>query len=318
MKFALFKKHLQNNSCENVYLLEGEDAYFQDKALNMIIDKTVTIYPELNITKLSNLTLKDITESINVLPFLSEKRAVIIKEYYPNAKDVENLKNIFDNKDSKTVLIISNAKKHIQFKKITNLIEIIDCSKEDTAILKIWIKAILKGQNIEIENSAAENLAIYCGNDMMKIDNEIGKLKLLDKDLITETDIEQNVNKDTEYKAYMLANAVAQKNKDVYNILKDFISKEDSGHSLYLLSSLYNNYKRMFYIKDSKSSKEKLSNDLNIKPYAVTMAQKATQSYSKQELKNAMEMIAESEYNIKKGSFQGDTALYYMVAKLLN
>lgn len=316
MKFSEFKKYLSNNSDDRIYLIEGDDSYFREKASEMLLKNINIAYPEINEARLNNPSVKDIEDNINILPFLSDKRIVIIKEFYPYPSEGILLKNIsFEN--SASVLLICNTKKHAEFNKLKENITVIDCSKEEPSVLKNWIKAIFNTFNKEIELSTAEMLAIYCGQDMMKVNNEISKLGMLDKTKITESDIEQNVSKDTDYQAYMLATKASEKKGDAFKIAQDFTSKGDTASSILLIMSLYSGYKRMFYAKDSKLDKQKLSLALGVKPYAVTMSGKAAAKYKKKELKEAMEMLADCDYKIKSGNMGGETALYYSVARLL-
>lgn len=317
MKFRDLKKYLTEKSNDSAFLIEGEDSYFREKATDMLTAYAVSAYPEMNTVVLSQPSPRDIADSMSVMPFLSEKRAVIIKEYYPSAFDAEEIKKSDFDGNPQSVLIISNSQKSAPLNKLQSRLCKVDCAKEEPAVLKHWIKTIFKSYGKEIDSFIAEKLAVYCGQDMMKISNEIKKLSVLDKAEITADDIEENVSKDADYQAYMLASAMAEKKGEAYGIMKDFLSKGDAGSSMILLMSLYSSYKRMFYVKDSKTSKEKLSDILGIKPYAVTMSGKAAARFNKEELGTAMQMLADCDYYIKSGNMGADTAIYYSAARLL-
>lgn len=309
MKFKELKRYLENKPDNPFFYLEGNDSYFREKAQEMIISCLVTGYQEMNVTRLNLPAAEQIYESCSVLPFMSEYRAVIVKEYYPSAQDVKKLANL---KLSGCILIISNSQNSL----IGNLNNIfVDCNKESVPVLANWITALLKAQNKQTDIHAASMLALYCGQDMMRITNEIKKLSSLPQIQITESDIEQNVAKEIEFQAYMLANAVTEGGKDVYRILGDFINK---GTENQLISSLYNNYKRMYYVKDSLQSNESLSKALKVKPYAVKMTAKAAKNYDKESLAGTLKLLADTEYKIKSGCMGVKNALYYTVATLLN
>jgi DNA polymerase III delta subunit len=315
LKFSELKKYIAEGLKDTFFLLEGEDGWFREKAADMIVNSAVTCYPEINFVRLKQPSAAEIEESLSVLPFLSEKRALLVKEYYPAPAEAEKLKNSVHLKGG-NVLIISNSQKNSLLNKIGEICRV-DCAKEEPYVLKNWIKTILKNEGMEINSDASEKLALYCGQDMVKISNEIKKLSMLGKAEITPEDIEENVSKDTEYQAYMLTSATTQKSGEVYNIIKDFTSKGDAGSSGALLGSLYSGYKRMFYAKDCLISNQALSELLEVKPYAVTMSGKAAAKYKKKELKNALNMINDCEYKIKSGNMDADTALYYSVTSLM-
>lgn len=316
MKFSELKKYLADNPSDNFYLAEGDDYFLRERAVNMIIEKTVTGCNELNITKLDNPAPRQIIESCSILPFMSEKRAVIIKDYYPKL-DIETLVKYDFKQNTGCVLIISNAVTGDIKKRLAKVYNFIDCGREDNIIVEKWITSMFRGRGKEIEPPAAALLSEYCSRDMTRINTEIEKLAVC-KSIITKTDIEDNVAKDIEFQIYMLAGAVAAKNGNAYEIIKDFALKGDSNYVQQLLMSLYSQFKRMFFIKDSKLSQGELSQVLNIKPYAVTMSAKTARAYSKKQLKQAIKLCAEADYNIKSGTTGAEAALYYVVASLIN
>ena len=317
MKFSQLKKYLESKPENAFFLIEGNDGYFREKAVAMITDCYVSAFSEMNVVKIVTPTTRLIDENCSILPFASEKRAVVIKEWYPSATELQALSNLNFDSYKSSVLIISNGEKNISLKKIDSY-TLIDCNREEIAVLARWITAMLKSQNKSIDEHTASMLALYCGQDMLKIDNEIKKLSNITSQIIFEKDIEENVAKDSDYQAYMFSNAVAVGDKKSYEILKDYISKGEASAFLQLLMSLYSNYKRMFYIKDSKLTKEQLSTALGIKPYAVSMTLKTAKLYSKEQLKKAMDMLADADYEIKSGNLSGETALYYAMAQLGN
>ncbi len=314
LKFADLKKYIASKPSDSTFILEGEDAYFREKGAEMITAAFVFAYPEINTAKLLQPSLRELAESLSMLPFLGGKRAVLVKEYYPPPSDIESLKKSLI-QGGESVLIISNMQKYPSFRALEGAV-ICDCSKEEPAVLKNWIKSIFNTQGKEISTDAAEKLAVYCGQDMLRINGEINKLKMLEKAEITPCDIEENVSKDTDYQAYMLSSAAAEKSGKIYEMIKDFTSKGDASGAA-LLSSLYSSYKRMFYCKDSKLSKETLSQYLGVKPYAVTMSGKSAARYKKAELRKSMNMLSQCDYNIKSGNMEGETAVYYSIANLL-
>lgn len=307
MKFSALKKYLENKPLRVLYCLEGSDAYFIEKAREMIVNCYVTGLKELNVTYLVSPAFSQIEESFSVLPFGSEGRALCVSEFYPTAAEE---KKLFGLKYGGCVLIIANRQKS----RLSAREEFfIDCDKESPQVLAGWIAALFKGYNKRIGLSEAETLARYCGQDMTRITNEIKKLSALEQEIISARDIEQNVAKEVEYQAYMLAQAVIDGDGRAYDILKDFSAK--GAADSHLLSALYSNFRRMYYAKTSRLGKEGLAKALKIKPYAVTMSQKAAKSYRLNRLQDALKLLAEAEYDIKRGGM--GEALYYVMGNLI-
>lgn len=308
MKFSALKKYLDSKPARALYCLEGNDAYFIEKAREMIVSCYVTGFKELNVTNLVSPAFSQVLENFSVLPFISDCRALCVSEFYPTAAEAQKL---FELSYGGCVLIISNRQKS----KLAAREEfLVDCDKESPQVLAGWIAALFKGHNKRVDLSDAEMLARYCGQDMMRISNEIKKLSALPQEVLTAKDIELNVATEAEYQAYMLAQAVSDKDGKAYRILKDFAAK--GAAESHLLAALYSNYKRMFFAKTSRRPKEGLAKALGVKPYAVSMSQKAAKSYRLNRLATALKLLADTEYQIKSGGM--GEALYYVIGNLIN
>ena len=314
MKFSQLKKSLLSGEDATLYYLEGDDAYFHRKAVEMINEKYVTAFPELNSVNLSSREIGEICSACSVLPFLSEKRTVLLREWYPGEADLSRLKKWGHNPSC--VIIVSNLLPCLPLRKYSEGHIYVDCGRESAPLLAGWIVRLMAAYGKEIEEGAAFTLAEYCSCDMVRIDNEISKLRHLEG-VITAKDIEENVSKDVEYQAYMLASAVSEGREDPYRILKEYTSRGDSKAHTQLLFSLYGNFRRMYYAKGGKKREEELARQLGVKPYAITASARAARKFKKADLKRALKLLSGAEYKIKSGSMNGEIALYYAVASLL-
>lgn len=87
MKFVEMKSSLKNEGIQCVYLLEGEDAYFRESGLSLL--RELVAQPELNYAVWEgDAALSDLPGFLSALasfPFLSEKRVVAVREFYPRA-----------------------------------------------------------------------------------------------------------------------------------------------------------------------------------------------------------------------------------------
>jgi len=96
----------------NSILLEGEDDFLVTSAIKKI--KNAFNIEDLDISKFSGQdSVASISTSLDTIPFLSQKRLVIISEFYPKAKEIPNLKVGED-----TILLICNKSKNDALKKI--------------------------------------------------------------------------------------------------------------------------------------------------------------------------------------------------------
>ena len=89
MKFKELKRSLIDG-VERIYLVTGDDAFFVAHSVKLICDKCLS-QPELNLTNFDGQDVKGnpdkLISALVSYPFMSEKRVVIVKEYYPLAAE---------------------------------------------------------------------------------------------------------------------------------------------------------------------------------------------------------------------------------------
>ena len=134
MKF----KELKNSLSEQlmpIYLIEGEDAFLRENALRLIKQKALS-EPDLNLATFLGQDIKADPETLltatECYPFMSEKRYVVVRDYYPTAQELKSkiLKRIFSQPCETTVTIIVNSDKCEALKKIET-VTVVDCQKPD-------------------------------------------------------------------------------------------------------------------------------------------------------------------------------------------
>ena len=129
MKYTEFKNELENGKTFSAYLFEGEDAFFRERGLKLLKNKLVS-NPELNYTVLEpDCDATELICSLSAYPFMSEKRLVVIREYYPKADVVKKgLAKYFESPADFSALVILNEKPCEPLKKLENLC-FVDCNK---------------------------------------------------------------------------------------------------------------------------------------------------------------------------------------------
>ena len=91
MEFRNLKNSLAE-SLQDIYLIEGEDAFLRENALRLIKEKALS-EPDLNLTNLTGQEIKADAElfltAVQSYPFMSEKRYVVVRDYYPTATELK-------------------------------------------------------------------------------------------------------------------------------------------------------------------------------------------------------------------------------------
>lgn len=304
-----------------IYLLEGEEVFFRERAEDLI--KSVAVQePQLNFATFDGSFVKQGTDNLLSLlsscPFMSEKRAITLREWYPTAQDLKDkaLKSYFDNPYDTSVLIIDNSKKCEALKKISS-VTLVDCQKGSLDLISKYIRSKCSKENLIISSTTCKLIAEFCLYDMTRINGEVDKLisyKAGDAE-ITKTDVENMVTKTSDYKIYEMVSYIASKNYDsAYKILEDLNSSSDKQM---LFASLYYHFRRMFFVSMSNKNDSDLAVILGVKEYAVTMARRQARDFPPKRLKKIMDKLSECEKSFKSGKITFDGAFVYAVFSVL-
>ncbi len=302
MKFTELKMEIEGGKVSPVYILVGEDAFFRERTINLLLDKLVN-EPSINFTKFESKDL-DIDEALSALsiyPFMSEKRVVLVEEFYPTKEQASKLKGFLDSPPDYSVLVIANEKENASLKSLP-FINIIDCGKADSTTIVKWIKGTALESGVEIEFESAKLLADYCLFDMTRVKTETEKLLAYvgyDGKISNEI-IENMISKDTDYKIYEMTDCIGKKDfAGALEIITDLLKKEDNA--LGIISGVYRHFRRLLHVAISGQDNGMLAKNFGVKEYAVEKMRIQAKKFKIKNLKKAVDMLIDADYKIKSG-----------------
>ena len=321
MKFAELKKYLSSGNADPIYLIAGEDAYFRAAAVERL-KKHFVAEPQLNVSVFDGenalSAFGEVSSALRAYPFLSEKRMVVLREFYPKTDFFNReLKEYFSSPVAETVFVIENAGASDVLRKAENVV-LIDCDKEDTEILAKWVVSECAKGGVSIARQTAEKVADYSLCDMTKISGETKKLIAFAKDggVISDEDVDALVSKDTEYQIYELTECIGKRKYDkALRIVKDMLSKGEPPQRL--IVSIYNYFRRLLHISLSRLSDSELSKLLGVKEYAVKKSREQAKAFKKKSLKIAVDFLADGDYAAKCGKADFDSVLTAALFEIL-
>ena len=305
MKFEQLKQTLKNG-VEPIYLIEGEEAFFRNRASEMIKEVSLS-EPSLNYASYTGADLK--TQGADVLvmalrscPFMSDKRVTEVFEWYPSAADLKSktIKEYFAEPSDTSVLMIVNEKPCEALKKAPS-VTLVDCARASEELLVKYIRSKTNKNQLIISTSVCEKLINYCQFDLVRIDKETDKLIdfCRDRAEITDDAVEKLVAKDNDYKIYEIVDFIAGKRyTEAYKIISETRTPSDKQM---LLVSLYSYFRRMFYCVTSKEDNAAVAEKLGVKEYAVKMSRKQASSFTPKRLKLVMDKLADGDAAFKTG-----------------
>ena len=318
LKYTEFKNGLENGQSFSVYLFEGEDAFFRERGLNLLKNKFVS-QPELNLTVLQNdCSQEELISSLVAYPFMSEKRLVVIREFYPKQDYFKGgLKEYLTAPSDFCILAILNEKPCEPLKKF-DAVCTVECGKADASLLVRWIKGECNTCDVKIEAETAKLLADYCLSDMTRIENETKKLCAYAGagGVITFDDVNAMVARDAEYKVYEMTDYIAKRKFDLaLTVIKDMMGKGETPQRI--LTAVYNYYRRLLHSAISDMSLSELASAFGVKEFAAKKTKEQAAMFKKRSLKSAVDALTDADYKIKSGQADADEKMWITIFKIM-
>ncbi|MBW6490436.1 MAG: DNA polymerase III subunit delta [Lentimicrobium sp.] len=243
----------------SVYLLSGEEPYYinliSDVIENEVLDEAGK---EFNLTVLygRDVDVRAIVDYAKRYPMMASHHVVIVKE----AQDVKNLEEIqpYVEKplDSTILVLCYKYKKYDKRKTLAKTIEkrgiFFESSKIYEEKMPGWIKSQVESSGYSITPKAAIMIADFLGNDLSKIDNELGKLyiSLKNGSEITEKLIETNIGISKDFNVFELQIALARRDVLKSNrIVNHFVANPKENPLVKVVIMLYLFFSKATLIK---------------------------------------------------------------------
>lgn len=314
MEYTELKQSISDGA-KQIYLLEGDDAYFRMKGEEQIKSAFLEM-PELNFTSFDGETLKGsgisaLVSAVKNYPFMAEKRIVKVSEFYPNESEYEHyLKNLFENFPPSAILIIVNsgAKKGVDLKR-KHAVAFVNCGKADPETVSKWAYITLRRAGINTSTVCCELIAEYCLCNMARVSVEVQKLIDYKKEgTLTREEVDELVFKDADYRIYELTNAAAVLNFTKFCEIADELQKK-AGDEVFLLNGLFNYFKNLLTVISSGESNAELSKLLKMKEFAVKKSREQAERIGQPRLEEWVGYVYSAISDMKCGRLTPQSAL---------
>lgn len=327
MKYAQLREFTTQNGAQSIYLLEGEESYFREKGeaflKSQFCQEPMLDYASFDGASLKGDNLRNLTDAWNAFPFVSQKRVLRVREFYPTEKEYESyLKDFFVNPPTDSILVIVNSAKsktgNAKLSAKPN-VTLVDCARADEETIKKWIYVTCKRDGVYADGVTCGKIASYCILDMSRIAMETEKLLVYchaqNLDKLTDETVDMLVYPDAEYKIYELANALSRKNYDAFmRISGDLATK--GFNELSLLSSISSHFKTLYEVSLVKGSDSEVAVALGVKEYAVKKSREQIHGVTTNQILAIYNAVYGAISDIKCGKITPQSALKKVISTL--
>lgn len=317
-----------------IYLIHGEDDFLSSEKLTFFKQGSIKKYGDFNVVEFTseNINVDQILNEIRSLPFLGEKRVVILENIISSAKKDDRkkiLERALEPNDSTVIIFFENQDlldKKTKTKEIEYFIKELDPKNVfyfqnlDVARLNRWIGDKLKAMGFSIEPRALNGIVALVGNNTRQIDNEIKKLtsyKYKEKSIGSD-DVIKLVRANVDTNIFSLTEALAKKDvKNAQKVLKNII---DSGEEVYgILSMIAFQFRNLILVKvadQERVNPQRFLAETRMNPYVQKKTSQQVRNFTLDRLKAIYHLIFETDLAIKTGEKDPELALDLLIVKI--
>ena len=339
MKFNDFINAIKNDKIESSYIFTGEEEYLMSLAISRLKDKYINpSFENLNFISIDekDSDFEDILNACETLPFMSDKKIVLIKNI---GKMLENdsadlskkLSKYIENLGEYLVLILidkgNNLKKTTSiYKNSKKLGRVVEFDGLKGRELNNWVETIVKekGKNISSANiNYFLNKSTYSNyrseKNLYDLENELLKvISYSGRDEIEKESIDMVLIKSLDNNIFDLLKHISSRDSGAaLNVFEEIHkSKEPVQRVVYMiirhlrLLLMYKLYREKGYTENDTRGKMKIS------PYEFKNIGRQSGGFTKERLLRALDEILELDEKLKTSSADDKLALEIFIVKL--
>lgn len=321
----------------NIMAIYGEVPELVEKKSNEIVESYLNEKKDdFNYVKynLYDTSFNQIIEEALTMPFISEKKAIVVKNAFiftgekvskdiqPNNEQVNEFLEKYDGENFIIFEVYQNKldeRKKITktLKKTSKLAKVEQMSEQE---IKKWIKNKLHENFKDIKQDALDLFIELTGINFNIVSQELEKIILFlgERPTINKKDVEEIINRSLEQNVFLLTEYIQKGEKyKAIQLIKDLIvMKEEPIKLLALITSNYRLYYQCKILSRKGYSGQQIAKTINVHPYRVKLALNQVKHYQLTHLLNIIDQCAETDYKLKSSYMDKQLILELFILSL--
>lgn len=308
-EFNHLMSSIERSEFKPFYLLSGTEPYFidriEEKITKKLIDETSRPF-DYSLFYGKEVEPSQVIETAKRFPVLALYHLVVVREAQHFDKSTDIIAEYLSRPQEKTIFVFCYKykvfdKRKKLYKAAKKVGEVLETKVLYDNQLGQWIANRLKAAKFKIESKALQIFTEALGNDLSKIEKEIGKLKIVlnENTHITPELIEQHVGFSKDYNNFELYKAVGK--RDFYQSIKivKYMAENPKSHPLVLTISGFYNFFRKVLLYHSLEDKSKAPSLLGVNPYFIRDYEVACKKFNLKQVSKAITSTLEADLKIK-------------------
>ena len=314
-----------------IYFFYGENTYSIKEKIDQLKNRFIKEQGDFDISEVSgeSINKNDYSNLVFAAPFLSTKRLVIVKNLLLENSDLTLKKYIAENLEKipeTTILIFVEYglpdRKLSLYKKLNEPKRAQNFEPLQGTRLSNWIKDRVQSENCQISKEALDQLQLYVGSDLWRLQNEIDKLVLFKRSenlaKIETKDVEELVVPTLNPNIFDFVGHIAAGNHlGATKVLDQLIRSGEN--EIKILSMIVYQYRTMLEICDFKNQKlsaAEIASRSKVHPFVIRKTLDLLHKYSWRDLCSCYFQIQKADTDIKSGQIEPNLALLLLIANL--
>lgn len=330
------ENNLKSGKLNSIYLLYGTETYLLENSIKKIKKLFGEIVAGINYIKINENNISELIYNLETPSFGYEKKLIIVKNTGLLKKETkkknvileENIKSIADyiNKNIEeitqtTVLIFieNEVDKNELYKSIEKNGSICNFEQEKIPQLTNRLRGICTAYKVNINDNVIKYFIECCGTNMQDLINEIRKLieYVGTNGTIKKEDIDLLSTKQLESVIFDLTDNLGTKNiSKALDVLNNLIYAKEPIQKI--LITLYNHFKKLYFVKLSEKYNKNLIESLNLKSNQTFLATKyknQSKFFNEEELRIILDELISLDINYKSGLIDLEIGLQSILCK---
>ncbi len=328
MKYNDLISKLKRKEIASVYLFSGDETYLKEEAIRKITQILITdAYREFNydLVYADEVGAKEIINKAASLPFLSDKRLVVVKrvERLKEAEQKKLLAFLESPPDTTCLIFVATGRVNLKggfYSSLSDVGESVIFWPLFNNQVPSWIKDKLKENGKTIAEEAIFYLQEAVGNDLMDLNNQIEQIVIYSgaNSRITLDDIKQATPDIRVGDIYEMIYAIGERDKTrSLKILNKLFQKgEEPVSLLWKITFRFRKFLQARDLLEQKVSYKDITDRLGIKTFLDKNFIKQTRNFSKGELIGGFQNIFEADRDIKTGRKNSHLVMELLILRL--
>ena len=317
---------IKQQSFKNAYLLYGQERYllrqYRDRLKTALCGDGDTM--NTHIYEGKDINVGEIIDLAETLPFLAERRVIIITGSGLFKSGGEKMAEYLQAPNETTYFVFTESevdKRSKLYKTVQSKGYAAEFTIQDESTLKRWIAGTLAKDNKRITENTVQLLLTKTGTDMDNIQMELEKLicYCMDRDVITDADVEAVCTNRITNHIFDMINAIADKRKkQALELYYDLLAlKEPPMRILFLIARQCNMLLQAKELKSRGYDNRTVGSKLGVAPFIAGKYLTQASRFSSAVLQKAVQQCVEAEEAVKTGRLNDMMSVEILIMSVL-